>query len=107
MVKILTLVAIFTFFIFKYNFQIQKQIKIVFLSMKINNFHFLFNTQNDFQIQAIVLELMEDVQPEVRMGAAKVLNGLLHCQFIPEPTKLLVSAMFYSFQLNLNLLFIF
>lgn len=34
---------------------------------------------------------MEDIQPEVRMGAAKVLNGLLHCQFIPEPTDLLVS----------------
>ncbi|XP_018576290.1 proteasome activator complex subunit 4 [Anoplophora glabripennis] len=41
------------------------------------------------EIQAIVLELLEDVQPEVRMGAAKVLNGLLHCQFIPEPTNLL------------------
>ncbi|KAJ8924060.1 hypothetical protein NQ315_006837 [Exocentrus adspersus] len=41
------------------------------------------------EIQTIVLDLMEDVQPEVRTGAAKVLNSLLHCQFIPEPTELL------------------
>lgn len=34
---------------------------------------------------------MEDSQPEVRVKAAKVLSGLLHCQFILEPMALLVS----------------
>ncbi|KAJ8979647.1 hypothetical protein NQ317_001354 [Molorchus minor] len=41
------------------------------------------------EIQRIVLDLLEDVQPEVRMSAAKVLSGLLHCQFILEPSELL------------------
>ncbi|KAG5878454.1 hypothetical protein JTB14_022777 [Gonioctena quinquepunctata] len=41
-------------------------------------------------VQSIVLELLEDNQPEVRVQAAKVLSGLLHCQFIPEPKELLV-----------------
>uniref|UniRef100_A0A6P7GVF6 Proteasome activator complex subunit 4B-like n=1 Tax=Diabrotica virgifera virgifera TaxID=50390 RepID=A0A6P7GVF6_DIAVI len=40
-------------------------------------------------IQSIVLELLEDPQHEVRVQAAKDLSGLLHCQFIPDPTQLL------------------
>ncbi|XP_076268331.1 proteasome activator complex subunit 4-like isoform X1 [Rhynchophorus ferrugineus] len=41
------------------------------------------------QIQQLVLELLEDTQPEVRLEAAKVVSGLLHCQFIPQPSQLL------------------
>ncbi|XP_072396223.1 proteasome activator complex subunit 4-like [Diabrotica undecimpunctata] len=41
------------------------------------------------EIQSIVLELLEDPQHEVRVQAAKDLSGLLHCQFIPDPTQLL------------------
>ncbi|KYB26764.1 proteasome activator complex subunit 4 [Tribolium castaneum] len=40
-------------------------------------------------IQHMVLELLEDVQPEVRVSASQVLSGLLHCQFIPNPQELL------------------
>lgn len=43
-----------------------------------------------FQIQNIVLQLLEDTQHEVRVEAAKILSGLLHCNFIPKPTELLV-----------------
>lgn len=38
----------------------------------------------------MVLTLLEDAQLEVRVQAAKVVSGLLHCHFIPEPTELLV-----------------
>jgi len=38
----------------------------------------------------MVLTLLEDAQLEVRVQAAKVVSGLLHCHFIPEPTALLV-----------------
>ncbi|CAG9857916.1 unnamed protein product [Phyllotreta striolata] len=41
------------------------------------------------EIQSIVLELLEDGQHEVRTQAGKVLSGLLHCQFIPQPQVLL------------------
>ncbi|XP_056636067.1 proteasome activator complex subunit 4-like [Diorhabda sublineata] len=41
------------------------------------------------EIQSIVLELLEDPRHEVRIQAAKDLSGLLHCQFIPEPSELL------------------
>ncbi|CAH1108407.1 unnamed protein product [Psylliodes chrysocephalus] len=41
------------------------------------------------EIQSVVLELLEDAQHEVRIQAGKVLSGLLHCQFIPEPSQLL------------------
>lgn len=44
------------------------------------------------EIQQMVLELLEDVQPEVRNSASQVLSGLLHCQFIPNPQDLLVSC---------------
>lgn len=83
--------------------------------MVVFNFYFFFNclVRNEllieqffFQIQAIVLELMEDVQPEVRMGAAKVLNGLLHCQFIPEPMELLVSNV-QLLPMNLKFIYFF
>lgn len=37
-----------------------------------------------------MLELLEDVQPEVRVNASQVLSGLLHCEFIPNPNHLLV-----------------
>ena len=42
-------------------------------------------------IQQMVLELLEDIQPEVRISASQVLSGLLHCQFLPNPEELLVS----------------
>jgi proteasome activator subunit 4 len=42
------------------------------------------------EIQQMVLELLEDVQPEVRNSASQVLSGLLHCQFIPNPQDLLI-----------------
>lgn len=54
-----------------------------------------------FQIQSIVLSLLEDSQPEVRVKAAKVLSGLLHCQFILEPMELLVSDRFQVPQYNM------
>ncbi|KAF5308174.1 hypothetical protein FQR65_LT06354 [Abscondita terminalis] len=41
------------------------------------------------QIKRIVLQLLEDIQPEVRVTAAKTLSGLLHCRFIPNPNSLL------------------
>lgn len=47
------------------------------------------NKQWVLQIQDLVLQLLEDSQPEVRVEAAKVVSGLLHCQFIPAPTDLL------------------
>lgn len=44
-----------------------------------------------FQLEAIVLNLLEDIQPEVRVKASRVLSGMLHCRFIPDPDNLLVS----------------
>ncbi|XP_066249765.1 proteasome activator complex subunit 4B-like [Euwallacea similis] len=41
------------------------------------------------KVQNLVLILLEDIQPEVRVEAAKVVSGLLHCQFIRQPTELL------------------
>lgn len=46
------------------------------------------------QIQAMVLLLLEDGQPEVRMKASHVLSDFLHCQFILNPDDLLVSIEF-------------
>lgn len=43
----------------------------------------------------MVLTLLEDAQLEVRVQAAKVVSGLLHCHFIPEPTALLVCRVIY------------
>lgn len=48
-----------------------------------------------FQVQQMVLTLLEDAQLEVRVQAAKVVSGLLHCHFIPEPTALLVCRVIY------------
>lgn len=47
-----------------------------------------------FKVETMVLELMEDVQPEVRENSAKVLSGLLHCDFLDNPMDLLVSFLF-------------
>nr|CAH7732828.1 unnamed protein product [Callosobruchus chinensis] len=41
------------------------------------------------ELENTVVDLMEDVKPEVRVAAAKVLSGLLHCKFIPDPDELL------------------
>lgn len=41
------------------------------------------------QVQAIVLRLLEDPVLEVRVKAAQVLGGLLHCSFLPSTDKLL------------------
>lgn len=43
-----------------------------------------------FQVKTIVLRLLEDDNPEVRIQASQVLGGLLHCQFIPSSKELLV-----------------
>lgn len=45
----------------------------------------------------IVLELLEDDKPEVRIQASQVLGGLLHCQFIPSSQDLLVSSFTFCF----------
>ncbi|KAL1501106.1 hypothetical protein ABEB36_006493 [Hypothenemus hampei] len=47
------------------------------------------NSEWVIQIQDLVLQLLEDVQLEVRVKAAKVVSGLLHCHFIPQPIELL------------------
>ncbi|CAH1169598.1 unnamed protein product [Phaedon cochleariae] len=49
------------------------------------------NARKDWvlEIQSVVLQLLEDSQHEVRVQAAKVLSGLLHCQFIPDRNQLL------------------
>jgi proteasome activator subunit 4 len=39
----------------------------------------------------IVLKMLEDERLEVREKAAEVLGGLLHCDFITDTEKLLVS----------------
>lgn len=41
------------------------------------------------QVQTIVLRLLEDTVLEVRIKAAQVLGGLLHCSFLPSTDKLL------------------
>lgn len=41
------------------------------------------------QVQTIVLRLLEDTVLEVRVKAAQVLGGLLHCSFLPSTDKLL------------------
>lgn len=41
------------------------------------------------QVQSIVLRLLEDSVLEVRVKAAQVLGGLLHCSFLPSTDKLL------------------
>ncbi|KAF5303620.1 hypothetical protein FQA39_LY09867 [Lamprigera yunnana] len=41
------------------------------------------------RIQKVVLQLLEDVQPEVRITASKTLSGFLHCHFLPQPELLL------------------
>lgn len=41
------------------------------------------------QVQSIVLRLLEDSILEVRVKAAQVLGGLLHCAFLPSTDKLL------------------
>lgn len=41
------------------------------------------------QVQTIVLRLLGDPVLEVRIKAAQVLGGLLHCQFLPSTDKLL------------------
>ncbi|KAK4885236.1 hypothetical protein RN001_001507 [Aquatica leii] len=41
------------------------------------------------KIKMIVLQLLEDIQPEVRVTAAKTLSGFLHCHFIPNADSLL------------------
>ncbi|XP_050294149.1 proteasome activator complex subunit 4B-like [Anthonomus grandis grandis] len=41
------------------------------------------------KVQNLVLQLLEDPQPEVRLEAAKVVSGLLHCHFVSDPTDLL------------------
>lgn len=41
------------------------------------------------QVQTIVLRLLEDPVLEVRIKAAQVLGGLLHCSFLPSTDKLL------------------
>lgn len=41
------------------------------------------------QVQTIVLRLLEDAVLEVRVKAAQVLGGLLHCSFLPSTDKLL------------------
>lgn len=41
------------------------------------------------QIQSIVLRLLEDNMLEVRVKAAEVLGGLIHCSFLPATEKLL------------------
>lgn len=41
------------------------------------------------QVQLIVLRLLEDSVLEVRVKAAQVLGGLLHCAFLPSTDKLL------------------
>lgn len=41
------------------------------------------------QIQLIVLRLLEDNMLEVRVKAAEVLGGLIHCSFLPATDKLL------------------
>ncbi|CAH1969247.1 unnamed protein product [Acanthoscelides obtectus] len=41
------------------------------------------------ELEKIVVDLMKDIKPEVRVAAAKVLSGLLHCKFIPDPCELL------------------
>ncbi|CAH0550528.1 unnamed protein product [Brassicogethes aeneus] len=41
------------------------------------------------EVENLVLDLIEDVQPEVRENSAKVLSGLLHCKFLPKPMELL------------------
>lgn len=41
------------------------------------------------QVQTIVLRLLEDPVLEVRVKAAQVLGGLLHCSFLPSTDKLL------------------
>lgn len=45
----------------------------------------------------MVLTLLEDAQLEVRVQAAKVVSGLLHCNFILEPTALLVRIIYFLF----------
>ncbi|XP_022913061.1 proteasome activator complex subunit 4A-like [Onthophagus taurus] len=52
---------------------------------------FVANNEYIMEVQSIILNLLEDVQPEVRIQAGKVLTGLLHCKFIPDPLKLLQS----------------
>lgn len=41
------------------------------------------------KVQSIVLRLLEDSTLEVRIKAAQVLGGLLHCSFLPSTDKLL------------------
>lgn len=41
------------------------------------------------QVQSIVLRLLEDSILEVRVKAAQVVGGLLHCAFLPSTDKLL------------------
>ncbi|KAL3286253.1 hypothetical protein HHI36_000763 [Cryptolaemus montrouzieri] len=42
------------------------------------------------KVQSFVMILLEDPQPEVRDNACKFLSGLLHCNFLPSPSDLLV-----------------
>lgn len=49
----------------------------------------LSNEQWVQQVQSIVLRLLEDSVLEVRVKAAQVLGGLLHCSFLPSTDKLL------------------
>lgn len=39
----------------------------------------------------MVLMLLEDAQPEVRIKAGQILSGFLHCHFVPDPSALLVT----------------
>lgn len=54
---------------------------------------FTYEYKNNFflQLETIVLNLLEDIQPEVRVKSSRILSGMLHCRFIPDPDNLLVS----------------
>lgn len=55
-----------------------------------NNMPIVLSQENWIQqVQAIVLRLLEDTVLEVRVKAAQVLGGLLHCSFLPSTDKLL------------------
>lgn len=55
-----------------------------------NNMPIVLNREEWVQkVQSIVLRLLEDSVLEVRVKAAQVLGGLLHCSFLPSTDKLL------------------
>ncbi|KAK9752668.1 Proteasome-substrate-size regulator, mid region [Popillia japonica] len=68
-----------------------RSVIVEFISVLVFHNLAVFITQEEWvlQVQNMVLQLLEDIQPEVRLQTGKVLSGLLHCKFLPKPMELL------------------